>query len=172
MKDKLRTTGGVRKRAPLATVVNVVAILVLLSVVLPFVVYSVPQVVGADQSYVVLTGSMEPELSPRDVVVVSKVDAEAVAVGDVIVFERDRQSLPATHRVVQVLETEDGERAFRTKGDANDHPDTGLVTEATLVGKVTLTLPYIGHVVEFVNSPVGFVAFVLLPFAVLVLNEL
>ncbi|WP_435358162.1 signal peptidase I [Haloarchaeobius sp. DFWS5] len=172
MTKKQTSTRRLPGGTPLLTVVNVVAIVLLLAAVVPFVIYSVPQVVGADQSYVVLTGSMEPAISPGDVVVVTAVDADAVGVGDVIIYNRERQSVPTTHRVIEVVETETGERAFRTKGDANEDPDSGMVTEAALIGKITLTLPYIGYVIEFTNSPTGFIALVLLPFALLVLNEL
>ncbi|WP_439026236.1 signal peptidase I [Haloarchaeobius sp. DT45] len=165
---KTRRWGGGK---PLATAVNVVAILLLLAMVVPFVIYSVPQVVGADQTYVVLTGSMEPAISPGDVVVVSKVNPETVAVGDVIVYTRSGQDVPTTHRVLEVTETEQGQLAFRTKGDANEDPDSRLVPASNLIGAVTLTLPFIGHVIAFVNSPEGFIAMVLLPFGLLILNE-
>ncbi|WP_435332574.1 signal peptidase I [Haloarchaeobius sp. TZWWS8] len=151
---------------------SAVALLLLVALVVPFVIYSVPQVVGADQSYVVLTGSMEPAISPGDVVVVAKVSPAAVEVGDVIIFNREGRSVPTTHRVIEIVETQSGERGFRTKGDANEDADSGVVTPAAFIGKISMTLPYVGYVVEFANSTTGFIALVLLPFALLILNEL
>ena len=58
--------------------------LCLVLALLPFLVFAVPQTVGADHGFVILSGSMEPALSPGDVVIVS--DAASVGVGDIITF--------------------------------------------------------------------------------------
>ena len=75
-----------RAASTLLTVVLVLA-------VVPFVVYAVPGVVGASESYVVLSGSMEPTISPGDVIVVEDVDPGDVEEGDVITFRRDGDRL-------------------------------------------------------------------------------
>jgi signal peptidase len=114
---------------------------------------------------------MEPALSPGDAVVVDAVDAGAIAVGDVITFRRTAgDDVPTTHRVVDVVTGEAGV-AFETKGDANEDADASLVTPDRLVGKVVLTIPYIGYVVQFVNSPAGFLALVVVPLGLLLLTE-
>jgi signal peptidase len=160
-----RFTGG-RGRAR-----DVLAVLLLLALLAPFAVYAVPGVIGADQSYVVLTGSMEPAISPGDAVVVDAVDPVSIVAGDVITFERSAANdIPTTHRVMDVVNGDAG-LAFVTKGDANEDVDAGVVTADRLVGKVVLTIPFIGYVVQFVNSPLGFVALVVLPFGLLLLTE-
>lgn len=160
-----RFTGG-RGRAR-----NVLAVLLLLALLAPFVLYAVPGVIGADQSYVVLTGSMEPAISPGDAVVVDAVDPATIAAGDVITYQRSAANdIPTTHRVLDVVNGDAG-LAFVTKGDANEDADAGVVTADRLVGKVVLTIPFIGYVVQFVNSPVGFVALVVVPFGLLLLTE-
>jgi signal peptidase len=162
--ERLRDTSASRA-------LGVLAVLLLVALVVPFVVYSVPAVVGGEESYVVLTASMTPAISPGDAVVVGDVDAADVAVGDVITFERSaNDEIPVTHRVIEVVESDQG-TAFRTKGDANEDADAALVTPDRVVGKVLLTIPYIGFVVQFVNSPSGFVALVVVPIALLILSE-
>ncbi|WP_435318202.1 signal peptidase I [Haloarchaeobius sp. TZWSO28] len=156
----------------LRTAINVVAILLLLVVVIPFIIYAVPQVAGGDQSYVVLTGSMEPAINTGDVVVVTRVDPTTIEVGDVIIYERANMNVPTTHRVIERTTTETGDLAFVTKGDANEDPDSGLVTTETVIGKISLTLPKVGYVIQFVNSKTGFLALVLIPFGLLILSEL
>jgi len=42
---------------------------------------------------------------------------------------------------------------FRTKGDANDDPDQTAIAADQLIGRVTVTIPEIGHVITFVNTP-------------------
>jgi signal peptidase len=160
-----RFTGG-RGRAR-----DVLAVLLLLVLLAPFAIYAVPGVIGADQSYVVLTGSMEPAISPGDAVVVDAVDPATIVAGDVITFERSAANdIPTTHRVMDVV-TGDAGLAYVTKGDANEDVDAGVVTPDRVVGKVVLTIPFIGYVVQFVNSPVGFVALVVVPFGLLLLTE-
>ena len=150
---------------------SAIGVLLVIALVVPFVVYSVPAVVGGEESYVVLTASMTPAISPGDAVVVADVAAEDVVVGDVITYRRSpTDEIPVTHRVIGVVETEQS-IAFQTKGDANEDPDAASVTPDRLVGKVILTIPYIGYVVQFVNSPMGFVALVVIPIGLLIVSE-
>jgi signal peptidase len=93
-----------------------------------------------------------------------------VVAGDVITFMRGTSDVPVTHRVIGVVETGDG-LAFETMGDANEGPDPGLVPAANLIGVVTLTIPYIGYVVQFAGTQAGFVALVLIPFGLLAATE-
>ena len=151
--------------------VNVLFVLLVVAAVVPFAIYAFPPVVGADNSYVVLSGSMEPAIAPGDAVVVASVPAASIAVGDVITFRTGGSDVPVTHRVVGVTEGPDGKRAFVTKGDANEDADLQPVTAPQIVGRVAFTVPYVGHVIQFVNSPTGFVALVLVPVGLLLIDE-
>lgn len=149
---------------------NILGIVLLIALVAPFVVFAVPEVVSADESFVVLTPSMTPAIAPGDVVIVAERDPATVVEGDVITFMRGTSDVPVTHRVIGVVETGDG-LAFETMGDANEGPDPGLVPAANLVGVVALTIPYIGYVVQFAGTQAGFVALVLIPFGLLAATE-
>ncbi|MFB6123958.1 MAG: signal peptidase I [Haloferacaceae archaeon] len=153
------------------TWLNVLGVVLLVALVVPFVVYSVPQTVGADESYVVLTGSMTPAIDPGDVVIVTAADPATIRVDDVITYQRGRGEIPVTHRVVEVMDGEDG-LSFQTRGDANEDADAAPVPAANVVGVVTLTIPYVGHVVSFVNSQYGFLALVVVPLGVLLVTEI
>jgi signal peptidase len=147
-------------------------VVVLLALIAPFVVYAVPATVGAEASYVVLTASMTPAIAPGDVVIVDSVPARDVAVGDVIVFEqRTGDAVPITHRVIGVERSAGAPPAFQTKGDANEDADLSLVTPDRLIGRVVFSIPLIGHVIQFVGTPAGFVALVVLPLGLLVVSE-
>ncbi|OTF03483.1 signal peptidase I [Halorubrum sp. SD612] len=149
---------------------NVLGIVLLIALVAPFAVYAAPEVVGADESFVVLTASMTPAIAPGDVVIVAERDPTAVAEGDVVTFVRGTGDVPVTHRVIDVVD-DGGALAFETMGDANEGPDPGLVPAGSLVGVVTLTIPWIGYVVQFAGTQIGFVALVLLPFGLLAVTE-
>lgn len=154
----------------LKRIANLLGIALLIAVVAPFVVYAVPAVVGAEYSFVVLTASMTPAIAPGDVVVVDERDPATIAEGDVITYVRGDSETPVTHRVTGV-ETADGEFAFETQGDANEGPDSALVPAENVLGAVTVTIPYIGYVVQFTDSPIGFALLVVVPFGLLALSE-
>lgn len=151
--------------------------LLLLLVVLPFVIFAVPQVVGASQSYVVLSSSMSPSIHAGDVIIVETVDPSDVDNGTVITYRTpgDSSDSPGTdrvtHRVVEVVE-QDGERHFRTKGDANEDPDSELVPADNVIGEVWFTIPLIGHVISFAGTPLGTVMLVIIPLTLFALNEI
>jgi signal peptidase len=150
--------------------VSALVLVVVLAVVAPFAVFGVPQLVGADRSYVVLSGSMEPYMSAGDAVIVAAGPAASIRQGDVITYQRGGD-IPTTHRVVERVTDEQGV-AFRTMGDANEDPDPALVRPASVVGEVVLVIPYIGYVVQFANTPIGIVSLVVVPIGLLVVSEL
>ena len=155
----------------LKTIANVLGIVLLIALVAPFVVYAVPGVVGAEHSFVVLTASMTPAIAPGDVVIVDERDPSSTAEGDVITFVRGGSEVPVTHRVIDVVDGPTG-IAFETQGDANGGPDASLVPGENVLGVVAITIPYIGYVIQFADSPAGFAALVVVPFGLLVLSEL
>jgi len=161
----VRVTASLRRAASVtATVLGVL-------LVGAFVVQAVPGVVGADASYVVLSGSMEPTISAGDAVVVRDVEPSSIESGAVITYVRSEGSTPITHRVVEVLDGEDG-LAFRTKGDANEDHDPEPVPAERVTGEVWFAIPYLGHVVMFANTPTGFAVMVGLPVVALLASEL
>lgn len=118
----------------------------------------------------VLSGSMRPLLQPGDMIVVKDVDYENVNTGDVITFKVNETTL-VTHRVVDILE-ENGTKTFRTKGDANNTEDSGLITPEHFVGVLAFSIPKGGYVGNFIRSPIGFMLLILLPIFFLIGGEI
>ena len=86
---------------------------------------------GGGTPYTVLTSSMEPDFPPGTLVVVRPVDAEDVAVGDVITFQLvSGRPEVATHRVIAITASPEGTPEFVTQGDANPKPDDMVVVPA------------------------------------------
>lgn len=151
-------------------VLNAVVLLTVVAAIVPFVVYAVPQVVGAEYSFVVLTGSMTPAISPGDAVIVGAQEPGTIERSDVITYHRGDTEIPTTHRVIGITETSDG-YLYETKGDANEGPDADLVPHQNVIGSVVLTIPYIGYAVQFTNTTYGFITLVILPFGLLLITE-
>ena len=106
--------------------------------------------------YAVLSGSMEPDYHVGSLIVVKPASAAELSEGDVITFTSGERTV-VTHRITEV--TEDGEtpgvRYFRTKGDANDTEDAGLVHENNVIGRPVIKLPYLGYLLIHVQNPPG-----------------
>jgi signal peptidase len=163
-----------------STVLKALGGLLLVAVVLPFVVFAVPGLVGAEHGYVVISSSMSPAIHAGDAVIVNEVPATAIDEGDVITFiDGEQASIQQgqagddliTHRVVNTRSTEEG-LAFKTKGDANEEADRGFVPASALVGRVMFTIPYIGHVIAYAGTAFGFIALVAIPLGLLILGEI
>lgn len=150
---------------------HVVGLVALVLVVFAFVAASFPAVVGADEAFVVRSDSMSPTVNAGAVVFVDEVPPTEVAVGDVVTFRTGAgEANRVTHRVIDIVEN--GERRFRTKGDAVSDPDPGTVGADQLVGVVSFHLPLIGRGISVAGSSVGVLAFVVVPAVALVLLEL
>jgi len=90
----------------------------------------------ASHGVVVVTGSsMEPTLSPGDVCLYRR--THAVEPGQVVVFEREGDQGLVVHRALAV-----GLRGeVRSRGDANEFDDPGLVEAGRVRGCVLVALP-------------------------------
>lgn len=120
-----------------------------------------PSVLG--YSYlIVLSGSMEPEISAGDILVIH--EEESYTQGDVIAFHADGMLI--SHRIEQ--ETPKG---FVTRGDANNIADENPVGKGQIVGKAVLVIPKVGRAILFLRTPLGFMIFVLLGGAMVLLPE-
>ncbi|MFE5307523.1 signal peptidase I [Isoptericola sp. NPDC056573] len=112
----------------------------------------VPKAMGATP-LTVLTGSMEPALSPGDVVVVRPVDPADVQVGDVLTFQPvSGDPTLVTHRVVGITWGGDGAAGFITRGDANGADDDPIVADQ-VQGRVVYSIPLVGHVTNASWAP-------------------
>ena len=101
------------------------------------------------QTFVVLSGSMEPHYHVGSIIYVKEVPPETLQVGDDISF-RINENTVATHRIVEILP--DGR--FRTQGTANTTTDDPVPQDRVL-GKVVGTIPLLGYLFDFVKHPPG-----------------
>lgn len=102
---------------------------------------------------VVQSGSMEPAYPTGSLVYLKKVDADKLDVGDVVTFKLSA-NVQGTHRIIEVVE-QDGQRLFRTKGDANEHADNGLLHPNDIVGQVIFGIPMMGYAIAYIQNPPG-----------------
>ena len=103
--------------------------------------------------YTVLSGSMEPAYHTGSLIYVKEVKPDEVEVGQAITFVLNEDLVVATHRVIEI--DEENQR-FYTKGDANKSADSSPVHFENLIGVPQFSIPYLGYVANFVQYTPGF----------------
>ena len=111
--------------------------------------------IGGKTTMWVMTESMSPTISPKTCILVEKIDAEDVEVGDIVVFVSTDPRIKGqynTHRVI-----EKNGNVFITKGD-NNPTDDGIYSAKAenIVARYVTTLKVVTFFGRVIISPVGF----------------
>lgn len=119
---------------------------------------------------------MEPAISTGSVIVIYDIQPSEVAEDDIITFSSGDSPVTGereltTHRVIDVQGSAEDPR-FQTKGDNNEDPDPITVSGDQIVGKHAFTIPYLGYLLVELRSMNAFVLLVIIPAALLIINEL
>ena len=96
---------------------------------------------------VVLSGSMETELSVDDLIFIK--ETNDYSLNDIVVFQDGNTVV--VHRIIDI--TED---TVTTKGDANNIADDPITMD-NIIGEVIGCIPAVGIVVNAIKNPVGFI---------------
>ena len=126
-------------------------------------------------AYVIISPSMVPNINVLDAVVTMRVDAEKLEKEDVITFisqDPAHRGITITHRIIGVMETSNGEYAYRTKGDNNNVEDKTLVSHDDVIGKVVFRIPYIGYLQQFLTSSFGWIAVIVIPSLFIIISDI
>ena len=129
----------------------------------------VPNISGTTP-LIVLTDSMYPVIESGDLIICEGAEAEEIQVGDIIAFfdPAGNGTTIVTHRVIEVVE-ENGQLAWRTKGDNNNTEDRLPVAADKLVAVYEGTrIPGFGNVALFMQSTPGLIICVVCPILLLV----
>lgn len=119
---------------------------------------------------IVKSGSMEPYIKTGGIVVIKPF--ENYVINDVVTFGEDTSTqIPTTHRIINVI-GDGNSKQFVTKGDANDTEDPEAVSLSEVRGKVVLTVPYLGYILDFAKQPLGFGILVGIPALVIIIEEI
>ncbi len=120
--------------------------------------------------FIVLSGSMSPEFEPGSVVLVQDVKPEEIGVGDILTFRPSAASENiVTHRVAS-LSFDDG-MEITTKGDANNVQDPLPIRPENVIGRVFLSIPYLGYLLNFAGTNYGLYSLIILPSLAVMIYE-
>ena len=141
-----------KSKNKIASILNLLGELLLIGVILVCIPLTVPRIFGYEV-YSVVSGSMEPAIPTGSLVYIKSIEPEKVEEDSVIAFySPSNPDAIITHRVItnKIISGE-----FTTKGDANEAEDPSPVPYDNLVGKVTLSVPYVGELLSGIASTEG-----------------
>lgn len=102
-----------------------------------------PMIFGVYQLYSVESGSMEPTLTVGSVIVCKKEQHPESFGADQIVTFHTLSGAVVTHRIVEVVTDQNGNVAYRTKGDNPiNSPDRELLTPDRVIGVFVAKIPF------------------------------
>lgn len=118
--------------------------------------------------YVIISGSMQPELDIGDIVVVKKINPEDLKKEDVISFRKGQTII--THRIAEVQKTDESLK-FVTKGDNNNTDDKDLVTTKEIEGLVVNKIQKLGKIVLMLRDKTLIIVIVLIYYIFLMYDQ-
>lgn len=121
------------------------------------------------KTYVIISGSMLPELNIGDIVVVKNIEENELQNGDIISF-REGQSI-VTHRIIEIENSSDNQKYFKTKGDNNNSADDNTINIDVIEGKVITSIPFIGNIVLLLQGKITIILILIIFYAYFVRSE-
>lgn len=125
--------------------------------ILVVIILGIPRLMGYESVFVT-SASMAPSIKEGALVYIEKKDPSQINKNDIIAFHAT-DDIMITHRVVDINETEN---TFVTKGDANELPDKNEVGWKNVVGTVKIGIPILGYIASFLSTIKGKICFVML----------
>ena len=101
------------------------------------------------RNYVVLTGSMEPSISPGDYITIAKINPKNLQVNDIVSYKKNGAVI--THQIIEIK----GD-SIKTQGTANNVADNPI-NKNEVLGKYLFKIPKVGYIITFFNSTSGLI---------------
>ena len=126
--------------------------------------------VTSDVRFLTVTGtSMNPRITQDDIVIVVPADIKSLEIGDIITYKLNmgKNRYLFTHRIVGM---DNG--IIKTRGDNMPETDGYSVMYEDVVGKVIAEIPYIGYMIRFSHTTIGYLTLILIPSIILIVIEI
>lgn len=124
----------------------------------------VPSILGV-RPFTVQTDSMYPILKPGDLIIdVAVKDYRELRVGDIITYWTiiEGQRVLNTHKIAGIYDGGDY-LIFETMGEKVNQTDVLTVHESEIVGVYKFRVPGVGKVLDYLQTPTGFMIVIVLP---------
>ena len=127
-----------------------------------------PDVFGI-KTFTIISGSMEPNISVNDLVIIKEVEKSEIKKGDIISFKINGETI--THRVINVETDINGETLYTTQGDANNIQDYNKIKYENIEGKYIGKIPKIGGILIALKSKEKLTIIIVVLLLIYVLEE-
>ena len=127
-----------------------------------------PDVFGI-KTFTIISGSMEPNISINDLVIIKEVDKSEIKEGDIISFKINNEII--THRVKNIETDENGETLYTTQGDANNIQDYNKIKFENIEGKYIGKIPKLGKITIVLQSKEKLIIIIILLIIIYVIEE-
>ena len=156
--------------------ISIIVVLILIPILLMSIVILVDSYTHPDEvpsffgwkPFIVLSGSMETQISAGDIVVVKEIDTNELKKGDIIAFKDG--NIVITHRIDEVTEI-DGKTQYITKGDNNNTQDIGYVSPEQVEGVFKFKIARLGNIAMFIQTPLGMIVCLSIPIIIIILLQ-
>ena len=118
--------------------------------------------------FIVMSGSMETQISVGDIVVVKKTDVNELKKGDIIAFRNN--NIVITHRIDDIIQDENSTK-YITKGDNNNTQDKDYVLPEQVEGLFKFKIARLGNLAMFIQTPVGIIVCLSIPIILLLIIQ-
>lgn len=111
--------------------------------------------------------SMYPTIKNGDLIAIDRRVKEKYEVGDIVSFFIEDGSI-ITHEIIKVDDTTQTVRYY-TKGENNNYQDNDYIEITHIIGEYKgFRIPFLGYVVGFGSTPIGYTLLVIFPLGVIV----
>jgi len=121
--------------------------------------------------FVVESGSMSPVIQQGSLIIVKP--EIGYKKGDIITFKKNAEvnikerGATTTHRIIKI-----DKDSFITKGDVNKTKDQKPVRKDLVLGKLFLTIPFLGYPVSFAKTQIGLIFMIIIPATLIIYSEI
>lgn len=160
----------IKKKKRTEKIKNILSIFIYI-IIIPIILYNIfliimsiikpdetPSFLGI-KTFVIISGSMEPNLNIGDIVLIKQTNEEQIKVNDIISYREGQNVI--THRVIEITQ-EDKKKKYITKGDNNNTKDSNPIEYKNIEGKYIGKIKYIGYLVIFVKNKIVIISIILI----------
>lgn len=117
-------------------------------------------------AYVIVSNSMETTIMTKDAIITKRIETEDLKVNDIVTYKSEDPyfyGIMITHRIIDIVEDENGNKLYVTKGDNNNTSDRLKVKPTQIYGKVVMVIPKIGYLQAFIATSIGWLVVIVIP---------
>ena len=171
--EQKESKSTLKKNRSLHIIKSIISRIITIIIILICIIIVVQKVTNNKESFFgyrifrVQTGSMIPKYNVGDVILVKEKDINQIKVGDDVTYHGEASSVKGlliTHRVIDIEEI-DGQKAFHTKGIANNLEDT-VVYGSQINGVVQTKLYILSLICMLLNNKYVFYFCGILPLTI------